>query len=51
MNLLDATNNRQVTDGSTVFFGDQVLINIKTRKGKIINIRRMLVLQEIFLNI
>ena len=34
MTLLDATNNRQITDGSTVFFGDQVLINIKTRKGK-----------------
>lgn len=29
MILLDVTNNRPILDGTTVFLGDQVLIDIK----------------------
>ena len=35
MILLDVVNNRPILDGSTVFLGDQVLIDIKASiKGK-----------------
>ena len=29
MNFIDASNNRNIINGSTVFFGDQILIEIK----------------------
>ena len=37
MILLDVVNNRPILDGSTVFLGDQVLIDIKASiKGAIL---------------
>jgi len=37
MILLDVVNNRPILDGSTVFLGDQVLIDIKASiKGSIL---------------
>jgi hypothetical protein len=32
MVVLDASNNRVISDGSTVFLGDQILIDLKTKK-------------------
>ena len=40
MILLDVTNNRPILDGTTVFLGDQVLIDIKAPvKGEGIQIK------------